>query len=316
MRAMALVYGQNDEAVNIPARQYVGGALHELGEFDRAAQLLTANVVGVPLDAPGQPYGMAGLPAVFCRATRAWLYEHTGNLAQAKADAQDALRIARAAESSFSVMSATFSVASLHLSMGEFDAAGASLGRALELCAAHRLHMWRPILEPMYAIALARCAQSADALKLADRTMSRLGGSMISTSMMLRVAETYAATGYDERAARLAASALRRARNLGERTWEAAALWLVGNLRERAQPADLDGAQAAYRAGLRLAEQLGMLPLVARCRLGLASSLAQRRPTEAASEYAQQAVDEFSALELPYWAAQARELHAALAAAR
>jgi hypothetical protein len=267
----------------------------------------------VPLDAPGQPYGMAGLPAVFCRATRAWLGEHKGDFRQARDDADDALRIARAAGSSFSVMSASFAIASLHLSRGDFDAASGTLGEALELCSAHRLRMWRRILEPMHAVALARLGRRAAALKLAESTMAVPGGMMISTSMMLRVAETYAALGHDDRAARLATSTLRRARSLGEKTWEAAALWLVGHLAQRATPPDIRAAGTAYANGLQLAEQLGMQPLAARCRLGLASSLAQDGPAEAASRFAEQAIHEFGALELPYWADQAREVRAALA---
>jgi class 3 adenylate cyclase/tetratricopeptide (TPR) repeat protein len=94
-RAIEIAARLGDFSLLVPARQYVGAALHELGEFAEASELLSANVEAVPEHAPGHAFGMAGLPAVFCRSTRSWLRAHLGAFAAARSDAEEALRIGR-----------------------------------------------------------------------------------------------------------------------------------------------------------------------------------------------------------------------------
>jgi hypothetical protein len=87
-------------------------------------------------------------------------------------------------------------------------------------------------------------------------------------------------------ASEAAARALELFRGRRERGYEARALALLGNTAARQAPADWTGAEAHHRSACALAEQLGMRPLAARCRLALARVLRQTaRPGPAAEEY-------------------------------
>ena len=312
-QAMTLARSLDDVSLLVPARQYVGGALHELGQYAEAEELLTANVVDVPADKQGHLFGMAGLPAVFCRATRGWLHEHLGNFACAQADAVEALRIGKAAGHTFSIMSASFCVGSLHLARGEFAAAERVLGEALALCESERQRMWLPILGAMLALALAKSGNITWAGTLIDRAVPRPDDPVLSTTIMLTVAETQWLIQRTDAATRLAEAALQRARRLGEQTWQAEALWLVALMAEHGTPPDPAAAQAAYLHALRQAEDLGMRPLAARCRLGLAWLHARGGSADTAMQYAAQAAAEFTALQLPYWIDRVHEVDSVLA---
>jgi len=305
-RAIALATRQDDFSLLVPARQYVGGALHELGRCDEAEALLSANVDSVPEEASGQPFGMAGLPAVFCRATRGWLYEHLGRFDEAARDAADALRIGRSSGHGFSIMSATFTAGALHLARAEFDRAELLLAEGLALCERERQRMWLPVVGPMLALAVARQGRTAQAQALVDKAVPRPDDPVITSYMGLTIVQVYLAIGRVDAAAEVAAAMLHRTRRLGERIWEAEALWLRGEVACARQEPDAAAAEADYRAGLQLAEQLGMRPLAARCRMGLAAAHAAAGQPSAAAEQLALASQAFAALGLPARTLRAR----------
>ncbi len=84
-----------------------------------------------------------------------------------------------------------------------------------------------------------------------------------------------------ERAGEQAAQALALAERQGERGSQAYAWRLTGEIATRRDPADAQAGIDAYRSALGLASELGMRPLAARCRLGLAAvqrALRRSRP--------------------------------------
>ena len=308
-RGIELAIRHDAFSLLVPARQYVGGALHELGEFAESEVLLSANVETVPELTPGHPFGMGGLPAVFCRATRAWLCVHLGRFREAQSDAAEALRIARAAGHGFSIMSATFSMGVLCLERRDFRRAVPLLEEGLALCASERQWMWLPVLGSMQALALTEQGQTDAARALIDKSVPRLDDNVrLSSYMVLTIARVYAEIGRLDAATELADATLARACRIGARTWEAEGLLLRGEIAERGDRLDLDlqKASAAYSAGLELASRLGMRPLAAKCRVGLASAGANTA-TEAA-EQLRLATDEFAALDLPVWSRRPRSL--------
>jgi len=310
-RAIAIASAHDDLALLIPARQYVGGALHAMGEHAEAQALLTANVIGVPETAPGSRFGMAGLPAVFCRATRGWSHEHVGNFAAAETDALDAMRIGRASGHGFSILSGSFSAGSLHIARGEFAEAARLLTQALALCNAERQRMWLPLIGPMLAVALARGGDPAAALALIDRTVPQPDSAPLTTFAVLTVAEVYAMVDRVDSAARMAEASLKRARKHGERIWEAHALHLLGETAAGRSAPDLSAAEANQLAARGLAKELGMRPLAARCRLELASIHERRGELAQAHQQLSGARAEFAALGVPYWVSRTRELEGA-----
>jgi predicted ATPase len=83
--------------------------------------------------------------------------------------------------------------------------------------------------------------------------------------------ETLVLAGQLERAAELAAQARALAEEQGERGSLAYVSRLAGEIAVRREPPDLAAAAAAYRDALGPATELGMRPLAARCRMGLAT---------------------------------------------
>ena len=308
-RAIAIASADNDLALLlIPARQYVGGALHAMGEHAEAQALLTANVIGVSETAPGSQFGMAGLPAVFCRATRGWSHEHVGNFAAAETDALEAMRIGRASGQGFSILSGSFSAGSLYIARGEFAEAAQLLTQALTLCNAERQRMWLPLIGPMLAVALAKGGNPDAALAHIDRTVPKPDSVPLTTFAVLTVAEVYMMVGRVDNAARMAEASLKRARKHGERIWEAQALHLLGEIAANRSAPDLSAAETSQLAARALAKELGMRPLAAHCRLGLAVVHERRGELAQAHQQLSGARAEFATLAVPYWVSRTREI--------
>jgi class 3 adenylate cyclase/tetratricopeptide (TPR) repeat protein len=309
-RAMGIAQQHEDFSLLVAARQYVGAALHELGEYIEAEELLTANVQAVPEDASGHQFGMAGLPAVFCRTTRGWLYGHLGQFAAARHDAEEAMRIARASGNGFSILSAVFTASALHLERAEFEAAEPLLQEGLSICVSKGQRMWLPVMGSMCALCMANLGQVEAARSLIDRAVPRPDNPLLTTFIVLTVVQAYIAMGRVDEAKRLTDASIERARKLGERIWEAEALALAGDLAALNATVPLSEAVAHYGYALTLAEALGMRPLAARCRLGIASCLAGCIGATQTLEKLSIAVTEFAALDLPAWKQRALNLEA------
>ena len=94
-----------------------------------------------------------------------------------------------------------------------------------------------------------------------------------------------------------ATRALELARTHGERGHQALALRLLGEVRTRNGETAL--AEAHFREGLLLAEELGMLPLVAHCHRGLARTLDPKQA--AAASHRDSAAALFQAMDMRPW---------------
>lgn len=312
-QALAIAESSGESSLLVPLRQYLGGALHALGDHKAAQEMLSVNVREVAEDAPGHRYGMAGMPAVLCRATRCWSLEHLGDFEAAAADAAGALRIARACGHGFSIQGACFAAGNLHLSRGEYAQARQILEEGLAVTRAERHPMWGPLLGPLLAQSAAGAGDLDAAAGIIDRTVPRPDEPVLTTFTRLAVAEAYAWIGRHELATRLAQATLERCRERGERIWEAEASYLLGRMAEAPAESDLSAAAAHFALALEGARALRMRPLQGRCLLGLAGLNARRGMTAQAAPEADQARTLFEAMGLPYWLARAQELHRRIA---
>ena len=104
--------------------------------------------------------------------------------------------------------------------------------------------------------------------------------------------------------------ALAIARHRGARLHEAYAGWLVGEA--AALVSDLALAERHYRDGLKLATDLGMLPLVAHCHLGLGKLYRQTGDNAKAQEHLTTAVTMYREMGMTFWLEQAEAAMSAL----
>jgi class 3 adenylate cyclase/tetratricopeptide (TPR) repeat protein len=257
-RAIRVAEQLGDFSLLVPARWYVGAALHELGDFEDADRILTANVDTVPEHAPGHQFGMAGHPAVFCRSTRSWMNGNRGNFDAARRDAADALRIGRASGNAFSLLSAIFAAGWSHLHAGEFDRAAALLEEGLALCERHGLKMWLSVLGSMQALALAGLGEKATARSLLDRAIPDPASDILTTPLLITLARARLALGQPDAAEQAVRSALARAVRFGERVWEAEGHGVLGELLAARGEAHAAAANAAFARALEVAADIGM----------------------------------------------------------
>jgi tetratricopeptide (TPR) repeat protein len=124
--------------------------------------------------------------------------------------------------------------------------------------------------------------------------------------------EGLAHAGQIERAAEQAAQALALAERQGERGSQAYAWRLTGEIATLREPPDVEGAVTAYGDALGVATELGMRPLAARCRLGLATAYHRSGARANAQAELGAAFHALHALDMPHWVAQAEALGVAL----
>jgi tetratricopeptide (TPR) repeat protein len=111
--------------------------------------------------------------------------------------------------------------------------------------------------------------------------------------------------GHLEEAHALAEHALTHARAYQERSHQAYALHLLGDIAAQREPLERDRAEAAYRQALALADELGMSLLLAHCHLGLGTLCHQMGRSEEAHAALSTAIELYRAMEMTLWLPQA-----------
>jgi tetratricopeptide (TPR) repeat protein len=121
----------------------------------------------------------------------------------------------------------------------------------------------------------------------------------------LSLGEAQLLAGSLEEAHALAEGALVLAHEHQERSHQAYALHLLGDIAARREPPESDQARDHYRQALALAEELGMRPLVAHCHLALGKLSAKiGRRAEARTELST-AIDLYRTMDMTFWLPQA-----------
>ena len=86
-----------------------------------------------------------------------------------------------------------------------------------------------------------------------------------------------------------------------ERGNQAYALRLLGDIAARREPPAIESAEAHYRQGLALAEELGMRPLQAHCHLGLGTLYRQAGRAALAHAVLSTAIELYRAMGMTFW---------------
>jgi tetratricopeptide (TPR) repeat protein len=117
--------------------------------------------------------------------------------------------------------------------------------------------------------------------------------------------EAYLLAGRRDEAIQLAGLALeltRQHNELGNQAW---GLRLLGEIAMHRDPPEVKQAEASYCQALALAEQLGMRPLQAHCRLGLGTLYAKVGRPEPARAELSAAIAQYRAMDMTFWLPQA-----------
>jgi len=307
-RALGIAEALGDVGLRVVSSFYLGQVYHFRGDYRQAIGVLKRNLELLEGDRPSERFGLPGLPSVLARDWLAWSLSEAGEFAEGIVHAEEAVRIAGAADHAFSMADACRAIGCLYIRKGDIPEAVGVLERGLELCRTRDLALWSPSIGSALGYAYAQSGSVEAAGPLLEQAVEQAASLGITAGHALRLAwlgEAYLLAGRVPDAIRLADRALELSRERKERGHQAWARRLVGEIASRQERPDLEKAEASYRAAIALAEELGMRPLRGHCLLGLGVVHGKRGAVEEARATLAGAIDLFRSMEMTYWLSRA-----------
>ena len=306
-RALAIAEIQGDFDTRVLATYYLGGAYHTLGDYPRAMDYLRRAVAFLVKDPFWKAPVSSGPISVVARLYLSWSLAEIGAFAEGSTRAEEALRIAEAAEVMFSHIAAYFTIGMVTLRHGELERAIAAFERGLGLCQSANIPFWFPRVGSALGFAYTLTGRVAEGLPLLEQAVAQgiaIGQTVFQPLWVACLAEAYLVSGRREDALVHGERALALARQHKERGHEAYALRLLGEMHARHDPPAVEPAENYYRQALALAEELGMRPLQAHCHLGLGTLYARIGQPEQARPTLATAIALYRDMEMTFWLPQ------------
>jgi tetratricopeptide (TPR) repeat protein len=306
--ALALATSSGAFDVQVVALTDLGGASYFAGDFRQALDALRRVMALLTGEWRATRFGQPVMPAVISRGHAAGSLAALGDFAEGRSVAEDAVRLAEAAEQPFSIASALWYAGLVYRSQGALHTAIPMLERSLALYETANIPMWRALTASILGAAYALAGRAAEALPLLDEVLERVatGRPMFCHALVLtELSEACLLVGRVDEASVLAGRLLELSRAYTGSGYQAYACWLLGEVARRRDPPDIDQATAHYRQALALAEELGMRPLQAHCHLGLGTLYAQTGQRQQAQAVLSAAIDLYRAMDMTFWLPQA-----------
>jgi tetratricopeptide (TPR) repeat protein len=303
-RALALCKAEGDLPAEHLAHWGLGQAYHALGDYRRAIECLIPAVQYFSADRVGERLGSAGYPSVFARHYIAWCLSECGEISQATAHADDAVRIAEVLDNPLSLAQACWQLGRLFLFRRDLESAVPALERALQIYRSTNLSIWLPWAAAALGSAYALSGRLADAMPLFEQAIEEAKSTQFMFGQALRVvwlSEAHLVAHHIDYATQLAEQALSLSREHRERGHEAWALRLLGEVASHRDPPDVDAAEVYYRDARTLADELGMRPLVAHSHLGLGKLYRQTGDRVKGSEHLNSATRMYREMDMGLW---------------
>ena len=210
-----------------------------------------------------------------------------GAFAEGIVRAEEGVQIAEAVGSQFALIDASFAVGSAYLRKGDVHQAIPVLERGLELCQVANIQLLFPRIASALGAAYALSGRVGEAVPLLEQAVEQAACKRLMFSLSLWVGwlgEAYLLAGRTEAVIPLAKRALKLSCDHKERGNQAWVLRLLGEVRSRQDPPEVQQAETCYHAALARASELGMRPLLAHCHLGLGSCIPDGTLEEARTE--------------------------------
>ena len=305
--AQAIAETLGDLRLEVVANQYLAAALWNVGDYQAATDLFQKVTGSLEGDLSRERFGQALLPSVFARRYLAHALAELGEFDRSIAEAQEALRIAEAADHPFSLGQAYLALGYVHAVKGELDQAVPLLERALAMSRDWNIRLLSPSCTGFLGYTYARSGRLGEGLALlAQATTAFESGvaTVFHSLVAVHSGEACILAGRLEEARTHAERALTLTRQRGERGDEAYALRLLGEIHSQETPPDDAMAEARYRQAMTLADQLGMRPLVAHCHLGLGKLYHRTDRREQSREHLTKATTMYREMGMGYWLEQ------------
>ncbi|HEY7490675.1 MAG TPA: hypothetical protein VIH59_06145, partial [Candidatus Tectomicrobia bacterium] len=306
-RALTLATANHDVVLQAVANQYLGAAYWAQGDYLRAIDCLGQTAMSLSGAQRHERFGQAILPSVQSRAFLAACHAELGRFTVGSTLGKEGLEIAETVAHPSSLMWAYYGIGLLSLCQGDLRQALARLERAMDICRESHLPIFFPRMAAALGAAYTLAGRLADAMPLLTQAMEQTtAAEMVGFRALcsLPVGEAHLLAGRLEEAHVLAERTMTLAQTYQERSNEAYAQRLLGDIAAHRAPADVDTAAVHYRQALTLAEALGMRPLVAHCHHSLGMLFAQADRTAQARPALTTALDLYRAMDMTFWLPQ------------
>ena len=316
-QARAIEYGQrclaaadalDDLALQVTGNLYIGHAYHALGEFPKAVEYLTQNVELLEGGQATEQFGLSGLPYVISCAWAAESLAHLGEFERANEFARRGTLVAQAAGHPYSLAAIRTSTGYTHAFKGEFAEAIALLEPTLRMCREKGFAGWTMRSAAALGLACALAGRPIEAIGLheeAIRLKEESGALVLRGIFWANLGEALLLAGRAEEARRAGEEALKFVQAHAEQATEPWSRWVLGEVAARQTPSEHAEAEAQLREAARLAEALGLRPMLGRCLMSLGAFHRQIGRLDAARSELSAAIELFRSMEMTSWLTRA-----------
>jgi tetratricopeptide (TPR) repeat protein len=306
-RARALATAVGDAIVSALANLFLGAAYWAQGGYRQAIDRLGQTVASLHGPQRRERLGQANLPYVQSLAFLAACHAELGSFAAGRVLGEEGLQIAETVAHPSSLMWASYGLGLLFLCHGDLPNALPRLERAIGICQEADLPLFVPRMAAALGAAYTLSGRVADAVALLTQAMEQTKAADMAgfqALCSLPLGEAHLLAGRLEEACALAERTLALARTRQERTYQAYALRLLGEIAARREAPEADQAGNCYHQAIALAEALGMRPLQAHCHLGLGILYAKLGQQEPARTALSTAITLYRAMDMTFWLPQ------------
>jgi class 3 adenylate cyclase len=302
--AQAIAESLGDVPLQVMGNLYLGVACLYTSDYRQAEDLFLKVLQLLEGDLSRERFGLAGFPAATARSFLTWIFADQAKFKKGIVHGQEGLRFAEALDHPYSVAFACWVLGHLRISRGELSNAIGLLERGLALSREWNLTYFSAAHGGMLGYAYALSGRIAEGIPLLEQALSAcqtLRYGLVQPQFLIFLGEAYVLADRLEDALECAGRALTFAREGSQRSYEAWALRLLGEIAARRDPPE--HAEGHYRDALALAEGLGMRPLVAHCHLGLGKLYWRTRGQ--AQEHVATAKTMYRDMDMRFWLEQA-----------
>jgi class 3 adenylate cyclase/tetratricopeptide (TPR) repeat protein len=303
-RALAHTAAGGDSILHALANMRLGQVYRAQGDYRRAIDCFGHTVASLGGARRHEHFGADMLPAVIAYALPAWCHAELGTFAEGRTLGEKGRRMAEAVVHPASLMIASWGLGLLALRQGDLARALPLLERAAGLCQEAGLPVYFARMAMALGTAYTLAGRIADAVPLLTQALEQnaaAGGVIDQELCRLSLGEAQLRAGHLEEAHACAERALGLARERQERSNEAYALRLLGDIAAQCTPPDVDAAAPHYRQALALAKELGMRPLQAHSHRGLGRLYAATGQREQARRELTTAIELYRAMDMTFW---------------
>jgi class 3 adenylate cyclase/tetratricopeptide (TPR) repeat protein len=285
-QALALAATLDDFELRVLTNAYLGSVSFAAGDYRNAVALLREALGALPGSLAYQRFGLPGPASIFFRYWLVGSLVRLGEFAEAVERAEQGIAIAAAIDQPLALAVAHYVLGFAQVFRGRPVAAVTDLERSLQLCRQWDLRAWFTNIASITGYAYALSGRVAEGIELMQQGIDRstaLNAMVNHSSEVVRLGEAHVMAARWDEAEAAGVRALDLARVHKERGNEAYALRLLADIAAHREPPAVEKARALFGQTRALAEELGMRPLVALCRAGLAE-LHRRAGDAAAAE--------------------------------